>query len=144
MTLISTQIRTLLSPHVDQLPFLKSQIDAQRQTILTLQHEARLKEQFNKVERLASDSHFSSSSKKLTFAIRERHVAERVAWKREGRALLRVRDEEIAAGTRPKKALDLDVGYHQVLEAANKRLEMDNRLMAPRVSRPSPLIESSG
>jgi hypothetical protein len=49
--------------------------------------------------------------------------------------LLKVRDAEIAAGTRPKKLLDLDVGYHQELEAANKRLEMDNRLMAPRVSR---------
>ncbi len=44
-----------------------------------------------------------------------------------------MRDAEIAAGTRPKKLLDLDVGYHQELEAANKRLEMDNRLMAPRV-----------
>lgn len=30
--------------------------------------------------------------------------------------------------------LELRVGYHQELEAANKRLEMDNRLMAPRVS----------
>lgn len=30
--------------------------------------------------------------------------------------------------------LDLDVGYHKELENANKRLEMDNRLMAPRVS----------
>lgn len=46
---------------------------------------------------------------------------------------MQVRDAEIAAGTRPKKLLDLDVGYHQELEAANKRLEMDNRLMAPRV-----------
>lgn len=32
-----------------------------------------------------------------------------------------------------RKVLDLDVGYHKELEAANKRLEMDNRLMAPRV-----------
>ena len=65
---------------------------------------------------------------------RERHTAERDGWRREARALMKVRDEEIAAGTRPNKLLDLDVGYHQELEASNKRLEMDNRLMAPRVS----------
>ncbi len=46
---------------------------------------------------------------------------------------MHVRNAEIVAGIRPKKLLDLDVGYHQELEAANKRLEMDNRLMAPRV-----------
>lgn len=51
------------------------------------------------------------------------------------KALIRTQEAEIAAGKRPRKGLDLDVGYHQELEAANKRLEMDNRLMAPRVSR---------
>ena len=50
--------------------------------------------------------------------------------------MLKVREDEIASGIRPRKVLDLNVGYHQELEAANKRLEMDNRLMAPRVSKP--------
>lgn len=50
------------------------------------------------------------------------------------KALVSSRDREIAAGKRPRKGLDLNVGYHQELEASNKRLEMDNRLMAPRVS----------
>lgn len=63
----------------------------------------------------------------------DRHSAERAGWYTQMRALQNVREKEIAAGTRPKKLLDLDVGYHQELEAANKRLEMDNRLMAPRV-----------
>ena len=48
-------------------------------------------------------------------------------------ALVRTRDEQIEESLRPKRALELDVGYHQELEANNKRLEMDNRLMAPRV-----------
>ena len=52
----------------------------------------------------------------------------------EAQALERVKEADIAAGKRPKRVLDLDVGYHLELEAANKRLEMDNRLMAPRVS----------
>ena len=65
---------------------------------------------------------------------RQRHAAEKTGWHAETRALAGVRQAEIVAGTRPKKLLDLDVGYHQELEAANKRLEMDNRLMAPRVS----------
>jgi uncharacterized protein (DUF342 family) len=51
------------------------------------------------------------------------------------KALGSARDREIAAGKRPRKGLDLNVGYHQELEASNKRLEMDNRLMAPRVGR---------
>lgn len=50
------------------------------------------------------------------------------------KALIRTQEADIAAGKRPRKGLDLDVGYHQELEASNKRLEMDNRLMAPRVS----------
>lgn len=64
----------------------------------------------------------------------DRFAAERASWQAETRALIRVREAEAAAGDRPKRVLDLDVGYHQELEAANKRLEMDNRLMAPRVS----------
>lgn len=67
------------------------------------------------------------------FRCRERHAAERHSWHTETTALMNQREAEIAAGTRPKRVLDLDVGYHQELEAANKRLEMDNRLMAPRV-----------
>lgn len=61
-------------------------------------------------------------------------MAERASWKAETEALIRSREAEVAAGNRPKGILDLDVGYHRDLEAANKRLEMDNRLMAPRVS----------
>jgi hypothetical protein len=61
-------------------------------------------------------------------------MAEKASWHAETRALDIVREREIAAGTRPKGVWDMDVGYHQELEAANKRLEMDNRLMAPRVS----------
>jgi hypothetical protein len=68
-----------------------------------------------------------------TLGCRERHAAERHSWHTETTALMNQREAEIAAGTRPKRVLDLDVGYHQELEAANKRLEMDNRLMAPRV-----------
>lgn len=65
---------------------------------------------------------------------RDKFAAERASWQAEMQAILRAREAEVAAGTRPKRVLDLDVGYHQELEAANKRLEMDNRLMAPRVS----------
>jgi hypothetical protein len=64
----------------------------------------------------------------------DRHSAERKGWHREMKALVSARDRDIAAGKRPRKGLDLNVGYHQELEASNKRLEMDNRLMAPRVS----------
>lgn len=64
----------------------------------------------------------------------DRHAAERTGWHREMKALLSAQEADIAAGKRPRKGLDLNVGYHQELEAANKRLEMDNRLMAPRVS----------
>lgn len=64
----------------------------------------------------------------------DRHAAERAGWHKQMKAIIRVQEAEIAAGKRPRKGLDLDVGYHQELEAANKRLEMDNRLMAPRVS----------
>lgn len=63
-----------------------------------------------------------------------RHEAEREGHRAESQAMMVTREVEIAAGIRPKKLLDLNVGYHQDLEAANKRLEMDNRLMAPRVS----------
>ena len=65
----------------------------------------------------------------------DKFAAQRASWQSESRALLRARDAEAMAGNRQKRVLDLDVGYHQELENANKRLEMDNRLMAPRVSR---------
>ena len=64
----------------------------------------------------------------------DRHTAERAGFRAEIQALERVREREMASGKRPSKVLDLDVGYHLELEAVNKRLEMDNRLMAPRVS----------
>lgn len=63
-------------------------------------------------------------------------MAERASWQAETRALTTARDNEIASGAKPRGVLDLDVGYHQALEASNKRLEMDNQLMAPRVSIP--------
>lgn len=62
-------------------------------------------------------------------------TAERQSWHVTTDALLRQKDADIASGVRPNRVLELDVGYHQELEAANKRLEMDNRLMAPRVSK---------
>ncbi|ORY27343.1 hypothetical protein BCR39DRAFT_538400 [Naematelia encephala] len=108
-------LNSLLMPALQQLPFLREQIQAQKDTIKTMQQQSRLSEQLAAVER-------------------DRHVAERAGWHSETRALQRQREAEIAAGARPKKLLDLDVGYHQELEAANKRLEMDNRLMAPRLA----------
>lgn len=42
--------------------------------------------------------------------------------------------DSLAEGSMVNGKLQLKVGYHQELEAVNKRLEMDNRLMAPRVS----------
>jgi hypothetical protein len=66
----------------------------------------------------------------------DKFAAERASWEAESRALLRAREAEALAGNRQKRVLDLDVGYHKELENANKRLEMDNRLMAPRVSQP--------
>lgn len=36
------------------------------------------------------------------------------------------------------------MGYHEELEAANKRLEMENRLMGPRVSRCLPQTTNMG
>lgn len=67
----------------------------------------------------------------LTFS--DRFVSERASWQAQTDALIRVREAEVAAGSKSKGILDLDVNYHRDLEAANKRLEMDNRLMAPRV-----------
>ncbi|ORX35033.1 hypothetical protein BD324DRAFT_633667 [Kockovaella imperatae] len=115
-------VRSLLIPMKEHLPFMRSQIAAQKETILTLQRQSIISEQLMKVER-------------------ERHAAERDSWRAETKALLKVRDEEIASGARPKKLLDLDVGYHQELEAANKRLEMDNRLMAPRLADASQQVD---
>lgn len=72
--------------------------------------------------------------KEVTVADRSgQFAAERASWQAESQALLRAREAEASGSNRPKGVLDLDVGYHQELEAANKRLEMDNRLMAPRV-----------
>ncbi|RXK36657.1 hypothetical protein M231_06044 [Tremella mesenterica] len=97
-----------------RIPLLEAQVVAQRETIATLQQQKRLSDQLHQTES-------------------QRHEAERTSWNSEIRALIRARDGEIAAGTRPKKLLEIDVGYQQELEAANKRLEMDNRLMAPRL-----------
>lgn len=62
----------------------------------------------------------------------DRYTADRQSWRAQAQALITTRERELAAGARPRK-LELDVGYHQELEAVNKRLDMDNRLMAPRV-----------
>ncbi|WVQ93961.1 hypothetical protein IAU59_001039 [Kwoniella sp. CBS 9459] len=107
--------KSLLSATMDELPFLHERLAAQQDTIRTMQQQSRLSEQLMTVER-------------------QRHIAERQSWHAETRALVNAREAEIAAGTRQRRVLDLDVGYHQELEASNKRLEMDNRLMAPRLS----------
>ncbi|OCF33122.1 hypothetical protein I316_05167 [Kwoniella heveanensis BCC8398] len=107
--------KSLLSVTMEELPFLQERLAAQQDTIKTMQQQSRLSEQLMAVER-------------------HRHIAERQSWHAETRALVNAREAEIAAGTRQRRVLDLDVGYHQELEASNKRLEMDNRLMAPRLS----------
>lgn len=101
--------------YTSRVPFLREQVVAQQETIATLQQQAKLSQCMIGIER-------------------DKFAAERASWQAETQAILRAREAEEAAGTRPKRVLDLDVGYHQELEAANKRLEMDNRLMAPRVS----------
>ncbi|WRT63408.1 uncharacterized protein IL334_000313 [Kwoniella shivajii] len=108
-------VKSVLPISIDHIPFLQERLVAQKDTIQAMQQQAKLSEQ-------------------LTIIERSRHQAEKDSWHAETRALLNVREAEIAAGTRPRKLLDLDVGYHQELEAANKRLEMDNRLMAPRLA----------
>ncbi|WWC67124.1 uncharacterized protein I206_101031 [Kwoniella pini CBS 10737] len=108
-------VKSILPLAIEQLPFLQERLSAQKDTIKTLQQQAKLSEQLMAIER-------------------SRQSAERDSWHAETRALINAREAEIAAGSRPRKVLDLDVGYHQELEAANKRLEMDNRLMAPRLA----------
>ncbi|OCF59881.1 hypothetical protein L486_02554 [Kwoniella mangroviensis CBS 10435] len=108
-------VKSILPIAIEQIPFLQERLSAQRDTIKTMQQQAKLSAQLMSIER-------------------SRHTAERDSWHAETRALMHQREAEIAAGTRPRKVLDLDVGYHQELEAANKRLEMDNRLMAPRLA----------
>ncbi|WWD22846.1 hypothetical protein CI109_107340 [Kwoniella shandongensis] len=107
--------KSLLPPVLDHLPFLQERLSAQKDTIATMQQQSKLSEKIMLVER-------------------QRHAAERDSWHAETRAIINQREAEIAAGTRQRKVLDLDVGYHQELEAANKRLEMDNKLMAPRLA----------
>ncbi|KAK4686552.1 hypothetical protein P7C73_g3575, partial [Tremellales sp. Uapishka_1] len=116
-------LKSLLTPALQHLPFLHEQLGAQRATIATMQQQARLSEQLTQVER-------------------DRHAAERASWQTETRALINARETEAVAGTKRKKVLDLDVGYHQELEAVNKRLEMDNRLMAPRLADTQRQIEN--
>ncbi|WVQ85197.1 hypothetical protein IAT38_007362 [Cryptococcus sp. DSM 104549] len=106
--------KSLLSA-TDQLPLLEERLSAQKSTILTLQQQAKLSEKLSAMERIS-------------------HAAEMQSVQADIRALLYKQESDIAAGLRPRKPLDLDVGYHKELEAANKRLEMDNRLMAPRLA----------
>ncbi|KAK8844603.1 hypothetical protein IAR55_006450 [Kwoniella newhampshirensis] len=108
-------IKSLLPSILDHLPILQERLAAQKDTIATMQLQSKLSDQIMAVER-------------------QRHAAERDSWHAETRAIINQREAEIAAGTRQRKVLDLDVGYHQELEAANKRLEMDNKLMAPRLA----------
>lgn len=134
------------------MPFLQQQVEAQKETIRTLQQQAKISRTLMNVERyvlsypwshlhhlhptLSLKLYMIGSAKKSQWPanLSDRIQAERAGFRAELEAMEAVRQKEIAAGTRPKKLLDLDVGYHQELEAANKRLEMDNRLMAPRVS----------
>ncbi|WOO79687.1 uncharacterized protein LOC62_02G003207 [Vanrija pseudolonga] len=120
---LAKMCQTLLSAYGTGMPFLRQQVDAQQETIAALQQQSRLAEQLMSIER-------------------DRFMAERASWEAETRALIRTRELEAAAGNRPKRLLDLDVGYHQELEAANKRLEMGNRLMAPRLVDTQQQIES--
>lgn len=46
-----SQVRTLLSPMIEQVPFLRDQIQAQRDTIVTMQEQTRLSEQLMRLER---------------------------------------------------------------------------------------------
>jgi len=48
------QVKSLLAPALEQLPFLQGQVDAQRDTIVTIQDQAKLSEQLMKVERCVS------------------------------------------------------------------------------------------
>ncbi|WVR03267.1 hypothetical protein IAU60_000258 [Kwoniella sp. DSM 27419] len=108
-------LKAIVPAAIDRLPFLQERLVAQQETIRTMQQQSKLAEQLYTIER-------------------QRHAAERDSWHAETRALIYAREAEIAAGSRQRRVLDLDVGYHQELEAANKRLEMDNRLMAPRLA----------
>lgn len=105
-------VKTLLPLTLNHLPFLQERLAAQKSTIATMQQQAKISEQLMATER-------------------ERHAVERDSWHKEMRAVMVSKEEEKVSNKR--KVLDLDVGYHKELEAANKRLEMDNRLMAPRL-----------
>lgn len=120
------QLKSLLDDYNTRIPFLQQQIEAQQEIILALNQQSRLSTALYEIERCVALVAKADIS--------DRFAAERASWHAETQALIRTRDAETAAGNRPKRVLDLDVGYHQELEAANKRLEMDNRLMAPRVS----------
>ncbi|GMK58189.1 hypothetical protein CspeluHIS016_0502210 [Cutaneotrichosporon spelunceum] len=111
---ITGMLRALLSDYLTRLPFLQRQIQDQQATIAELQRNSELEKTLVNIER-------------------DRFVSERASWLAQTDALIRTREAEVAAGSRPKGILDLDVNYHRDLEAANKRLEMDNRLMAPRL-----------
>lgn len=47
----SIKVRTLLTPCLEQLPFLREQIEAQKGTIQTMQAHARLSRKLNEIER---------------------------------------------------------------------------------------------
>ncbi|BEI90168.1 uncharacterized protein CcaverHIS019_0302380 [Cutaneotrichosporon cavernicola] len=111
---ITGMLKTLLTDYLTRVPFLQQQIEDQQATIAELQRKSELE-------------------KALVNIDRNRFVSERASWQAQTDALIRTREAEAAAGSRPKGILDLDVNYHRDLEAANKRLEMDNRLMAPRL-----------
>jgi hypothetical protein len=112
------------------LPFLHQQLAAQRETIKTMQQQARLSEKLMTIERYVFHSGLYGPKLKGASA---RWTAEQQSWNVTTQALLRQKADDIASGVRPNRILELDVGYHQELESVNKRLEMDNRLMAPRV-----------
>ncbi|KLT39484.1 hypothetical protein CC85DRAFT_288465 [Cutaneotrichosporon oleaginosum] len=107
-------LKTLLRDYLSRVPFLRQQIVDQQATIAELQQKLEL-------------------DKALVDIERDRFISERTGWQAQTDALIRTREAEIAAGSKSKGILDLDVNYHRDLEAANKRLEMDNRLMAPRL-----------
>jgi hypothetical protein len=51
MLTVYEQVKSLLTTLVEHLPFLQEQIQAQRETIATMQEQARLSEQLMAVER---------------------------------------------------------------------------------------------
>ncbi|KAI9633129.1 uncharacterized protein MKK02DRAFT_39105 [Dioszegia hungarica] len=93
-TELKNMVRTLLTPCIDELPFLHQQLAAQRDTIRTLQQQAKLSEQLMAIER-------------------SRLAAERQSWHVTTQALLKQKEADIASGIRPRGHLELNLADTQ-------------------------------